>query len=119
MFIKNQTPEVCLAAVKNFGYSIQFVQEQTKEICLEAIKNKGKVIEDVAKGILNNNEHFIFKNPNIRKVYVNKIDGKWLFSVGCQNNITKDEFIEIIHTDNEGLEKNPHRQIYLDFLKNF
>ena len=47
---------------------------------------------------------------------MNKIDGIWLFSIGCQNNITKEEFVKRIYETDGGLESNPHRQEYLDFL---
>jgi len=37
-YVKNQTPEICLVAVKHKGYALQFVKEQTPEICFIAIK---------------------------------------------------------------------------------
>ncbi|MDR0643710.1 MAG: DUF4116 domain-containing protein [Treponema sp.] len=39
-FIK-QTPEICLEAVKNYGFALQYVHEQTPEIRLAAVKNYG------------------------------------------------------------------------------
>ena len=36
--VKDQTPEICLAAVKQNGCALRFVKEQTKEICLAAVK---------------------------------------------------------------------------------
>lgn len=36
-FVKNQTPEICLAAVRQFGYALEFVKEQTPEICCAAV----------------------------------------------------------------------------------
>ena len=36
-FIKEQTPEICMAAVKQNGEALQYVKEQTEEICMEAI----------------------------------------------------------------------------------
>ena len=38
---KEQTPEICLEAVKQYGLALQYVKEQTPEICLKAIKNDG------------------------------------------------------------------------------
>jgi len=32
-FVKEQTPELCLAAVKNYGRVFKYVKEQTPEIC--------------------------------------------------------------------------------------
>ena len=37
-FVKEQTPEICLVAVNQDGYTLQFVKEQTPEICLAAVK---------------------------------------------------------------------------------
>lgn len=36
-FIKNQTDEICLAAVRNTGRALQYVMNQTHEICLAAV----------------------------------------------------------------------------------
>lgn len=38
IYVKKQTPMLCLEAVKKNGMSLQFVREQTDEICLEAVK---------------------------------------------------------------------------------
>ena len=35
---ENQTPEICLAAVKQNGLALKYVEKQTHEICLEALK---------------------------------------------------------------------------------
>ena len=40
-YVKEQTPEICLEAVKQNGYALEYVQEQTPEICLEAVKQNG------------------------------------------------------------------------------
>ena len=47
MYVKKQTPEICLAAVKRNGYALAFVKEQTKEICLEAVKQNGYALRYV------------------------------------------------------------------------
>ena len=40
-YVKEQTTEICLIAVKQDGYALEYVKEQTNEICLEAlIQNK-------------------------------------------------------------------------------
>lgn len=38
-YIKKQTPEICLEAVKHSGLALKYVDNQTPEICLEAVKN--------------------------------------------------------------------------------
>ena len=37
-FVKDQTPEICLAAVKDYGLVLEYVKNQTTDICLAAIK---------------------------------------------------------------------------------
>lgn len=46
-FVDNQTPEICMAAVKQDGNALRFVEEQTPEICIAAIKQNGKAMEFV------------------------------------------------------------------------
>ena len=45
--IDNQTPEICLEAVKQNVYELLFVKEQTPEICLEAVKLNPSIIRYV------------------------------------------------------------------------
>ena len=35
--VKEQTPEICLAAVRHDGMTLKYVREQTYEICLTAV----------------------------------------------------------------------------------
>ena len=37
----NEQTEICLEAVKQSGYALEYVKEQTPEICLEAVKQNG------------------------------------------------------------------------------
>jgi hypothetical protein len=39
--VKEQTRELCLAAVQYRGYALEYVKEQTYELCLEAVKHHG------------------------------------------------------------------------------
>ncbi len=41
MFVKNQTKELCLLAVRKNGTNIRYVKEQTPELCMEAVKQGG------------------------------------------------------------------------------
>ena len=43
-------------------------------------------------------------------------DNKILYSIGCQENLTKEEFIDRIHNEDGGLEKNPYREEYLRLI---
>lgn len=38
-FVKEQTPELCLEAVRNDGNALRYVKEQTTELCLGAVSN--------------------------------------------------------------------------------
>ena len=35
------TPELCLAAVQQYGWALQYVKEQTPDICLAAVQKNG------------------------------------------------------------------------------
>jgi hypothetical protein len=47
MYVKNQTHDVCLEAVKQNGRALEFVKEQTDELCLEAVKQNGLALQHV------------------------------------------------------------------------
>lgn len=46
-YVKNQTPEICLAAVEQNGLALQYVINQTPEICLEAVKQNFSALQYV------------------------------------------------------------------------
>ncbi len=46
-FVKKQTPELCLAAVQQYGRALGYVKEQTYELCLEAVKHYGYALQFV------------------------------------------------------------------------
>jgi hypothetical protein len=46
-FVKEQTPEICMKAVKQNGLALQFFKEQTPEICVEAVKQNGLALKHV------------------------------------------------------------------------
>lgn len=43
-------------------------------------------------------------------------DDNILYTLGCQENITEEEFIELIHNEDGGLKENPHRYEYLKLI---
>ncbi|MFW6015494.1 MAG: DUF4116 domain-containing protein [bacterium] len=45
--IKEQTPELCMIAVKQDGRALKYVKSQTPEICMEAVKQDGRLLEYV------------------------------------------------------------------------
>ena len=44
-------------------------------------------------------------------------DDEILYTIGCQFNITKEEFIERIYNESGGIENNPNRQEYLAIIE--
>ena len=46
-FVKEQTPEICLAAVKNHEMALKFVKKQTVDICLAAVQHNGSCLRFV------------------------------------------------------------------------
>ena len=47
----NQTPELCLEAVKKNGLALKHVDNKTHEICLEAVKQNGMALKRVPRSI--------------------------------------------------------------------
>lgn len=43
-------------------------------------------------------------------------DNEILYTIGCQNNITKKQFLDRIYNKDGGLEENPHREEYLRLI---
>ena len=46
-FVKEQTPDLCIAAVKKDGHALQFVEKQTPEICTAAVEENGLALRHV------------------------------------------------------------------------
>ena len=46
-FVKEQTPELCMAAVRQAGYALDYVKEQTPEVCLGAVRQNGRALDVV------------------------------------------------------------------------
>jgi hypothetical protein len=44
-WFNRQTPELCLAAVRQNGLALQYVKDQTPEICLEAVRRNGSALQ--------------------------------------------------------------------------
>lgn len=50
--VKNQTPEVCLAAINKSGYALQYVKKQTPEMCLMAIRQNRRAVQYISFDLL-------------------------------------------------------------------
>ncbi|ENY8692526.1 hypothetical protein QMM46_08095 [Clostridioides difficile] len=101
-WVNNQTYKICIEAVKQDRFALEYVRDKNlNELGIKILKEQGK-----ARGII-----------------AIKENGEWLFTVGCQKNISKEKFIHRIYTENGGFDPekgiNVHRQVYLDFLKEF
>ena len=46
-YVKEQTPELCLAAVKQEAHVLEFIKEQTEKICLIAVKQERLALKHV------------------------------------------------------------------------
>ena len=46
-YVKEQTLEICLAAVQQWGWALRFVKDQTLEICLAAVQQNGRALRYV------------------------------------------------------------------------
>ena len=46
-YVKNQTEQLCLEAVRQDGYALQYVKNQTEQLCLEAVKQNGYALKYV------------------------------------------------------------------------
>jgi hypothetical protein len=71
-YVKEQTPEICLAAVKQNGYVLQYVKEQTPEICLTAVKEDSYALQYVDKSIFEKDDRVELTTKNGETIYISK-----------------------------------------------
>jgi len=60
-YIENQTPEICLAAVQQYGMSLKYVNEQTPEICLAAVQQDYQAIRQLKDEILKSLKNVLYE----------------------------------------------------------
>ena len=119
-FIDNPTEQVQLEAVRQDGYVIRYIKNPSEQVQLESIRQDGCAIE-----YINNPSSYIKSIIDVldtsnRRIYVlHEPNNEPLFTVGCQCNITKNDFIWRIYNLDGGLEKNPYRQEYLDIINRY
>ena len=78
------------------------------------IKNEQRLIGNMYSEV----DNFIdIQNPNGRMVTCILKNNQLLFNVGCQEEITEEEFKDRILYTNGGILHNPHRQYYLTIIK--
>ena len=145
-YVKKQTPEICLEAVKNNASTLRYVQQQTNEMCLEAVKQNGYALQyvknqteeicikavninistiiyiqdaNILKNVCNTlNILYLPANKNHRDLILKFVYGAYRCWIGCQEDISVEQLIWRIYNTDGGLQNNPHRQHYIDFLQN-
>lgn len=78
------------------------------------LKNKEKLCGKLVTKV----DRFIEINNTGGRVVTGVLkDGKILYNIGCQNEITKEVFIDRIYNDDGGIEEHPYRKEYLKIIK--
>jgi hypothetical protein len=62
-YVKNKTPEICLAAVQTNWWSIEYVEEQTLTLCLEAFKCRIEDYRCISEDFFN---YITLKDPKLQ-----------------------------------------------------
>ncbi|ENY8693084.1 hypothetical protein ACP3VA_12150 [Clostridioides difficile] len=123
---KEQIYILCLIAVKQNGLALQYVKNPTEDIYIEALKQDRhliRYIKDKDRYLEEFDIKYFKKQGKARDVIAIEEDGEWLFTIGCQTDIDKETFIDRIYNEGRGFDPekgiNLHRQVYLNFLKDF
>ncbi|EGT3640904.1 TPA: hypothetical protein KM432_002822 [Clostridioides difficile] len=129
---KEQMLEICIEAVRENSLALEYVEwhmlseVQIDKICREALKQDRhliRYIKDKEKYLEEFDIKYLKKQGKAKEVIAIKEEGTWLFTIGCQYKITKETFIDRIYNGGRGFDLgkkiNVHRQIYVDFLKEF
>ena len=89
--VKNQTDELCLAAVSQCGRALLYVKEQTDDICLAAVKQDGLslrcVIYHTPEICLAAAKHSKYRTWQINRPFVLNNDVSKIDLTGEQKNI--------------------------------
>ena len=94
-------------------YGSAFVCENA-EVYGSVIINKGHIIGKVSMFYKDIFQHQC-KNRMLTAILTE--NDRILYSIGCQENLTKEEFIDRIHNEDGGLKENPHRAEYLRLIE--
>lgn len=116
-YISNPRLQAQMKAVEQWGCAIQYIDDPCLEVQMKAVEKDVTAILYIVDPCLEVTEMVDTIKTSQRTIYRNKKTG--LFSVGCQSNMTKDYFIWRIYNTEGGLEKNSHRQEYLDILERY
>ena len=102
-----------------YVYGNAEVYQNAKITCNSRVYGDAKIEEDTIIGKVSIPYKKIFQYQCAKRLLTAILteDDKILYSLGCQENITEEEFIDRIHNTFGGLYYNPHRQEYLDIIK--
>ena len=78
---------------------------------LEYIKDEN-LIDSICNEL---NILYLPSGTNHRELILRFINGEYRCWIECREDISVEELIWSIHNDDGGLEKNPHRQHYIDY----
>ena len=79
----------------------------------ENLSHEGRIVGQISQAYKDIFQHQC-KNRVLTTILTE--DDEILYSIGCQNNITKEVFLNRIHNEDGGLEENPHREEYLKLI---
>ena len=88
-------------------------------VCGEAkVCGKAEISDENIIGQITTGYKDIFQHQCKRRVLTAILteNDEILYSIGCQNNITKEVFLDRIYNECGGLEENPHRKEYLKLI---
>lgn len=102
-----------------YVYGNAEVYQNAKITCNSRVYGDAKIEEDTIIGKVSIPYKKIFQYQCAKRLLTAILteDDKILYSLGCQDNITEEEFIDRIHNTFGGLKYNPHREEYLDIIK--
>lgn len=119
-FINNPSEKIMLTAVKNNGYAVEYIDQPSYQVQLATIKYDPRCINLIFDTYPEIESMVTSYKCKYRELYVLKLEtGEFKFSIACQVNMSKQQFIDRIYNENGGLICNPHRQEYLDILSKY
>ncbi|MGX9757735.1 DUF4116 domain-containing protein [Clostridioides difficile] len=123
-FSKAQIEELCLIAVMEDGLTLEYVTEQTPKICIEALKQNKyaiKYVKDKEKYEKMFDLKYLESQGDASEVFAIKENGEWLFTISYKEDLTKKEFVDYIYNTGGGFDLrlgvNIYKQIYFDFFR--
>ena len=118
--IKNSN--ICKSNIKKSNIKNSYIKKsniENSELTKASIKNNVTIVDCNLTGKITMPFKDIFQYQcryRLLTAILTK-NNKILYTIGCKHNITEREFVDLIHNEDGGLEKNPHRKEYLRLIK--